>query len=158
VYDFPLPTTVVGTPPPEVCPGVKALAGGGVAPCGHTSNDEIYCVNGFWGVRHILEELIAGDLHEAQDAVTAINRSTKDRAIGFAVDKDEPHTVAMREKLSQSLGSGFAMVRPEETLLDLLWQEDERPAVLIVLGHLEKSAVEGEPPGIRIVLPGGKSW
>jgi hypothetical protein len=157
VYDFPLPTSVVGAPPPEVCPGVKVLAGGGVGPCGHTSSDEIYCINGFWGVRHILEELIAGDPHD-QDAVTAINRRTKDRAIRFAVDEDEPHTVAMRDKLSQSLGSGFAMVRPEETLLDLLWQEDERPAVLIVLGHLEKSPVKGEPPGIRIVLPGGKSW
>ena len=146
IYDFPLPE---GTPP-EMCRGMVRQPDGREVPCSHDANTPAYCINGFWGVRHVLEELSAIVERDAADAVTMVSRADRNGAVRLAMDIDDPGTQQMRDQLRTQLGSGFAPVEPLEDVLDLLWQPDKRPSVLILLGHVRSDG--GEP---RITLPGG---
>jgi hypothetical protein len=71
--------------------------------------------------------------------------------------QDEPaqqFVAAMKERL----GTGIKVVDPAEDPLDVLWDERNRPAMLIVLGHLETKVIAGEPLGPRIVLAPKTRW
>jgi hypothetical protein len=155
IYDFELPPDVVGAPVPKVCQGTK-IVGGKTVPCGHTCDDGVFCINGFWGVRHIVEELI-GEGGDDTDAVEKIERVRSEGAIRVAVDMYEKHIEDMHQRLTRELGASYAPVTRRDVLLDLLWNEEERPVLLVVLGHLETKVINGEPYGPRIVLPDG-TW
>jgi hypothetical protein len=166
LYDFQLPRKITGAPPPPICmgnsspsaaPGVSgdALLKG----CSHGPRDRVYCIYGFWGVRHRVEQLmpLGGSL---EDAVATI-RSNPQVGVCLAVGTSDAHTTQMAQELRAKLAKlGAVMVElgPGDDLLELLWQSQSRPAVLIVLGHLETKAVPGEPPGPRIVLLPKQKW
>ena len=58
--------------------------------------------------------------------------------------------------LASNLGTGvLRTIRDGEDLVASLFDDAQRPPVLVVLGHHEKRAIAGEPEGPRIVLPGG---
>jgi hypothetical protein len=154
IYDFKLPTPIEGAPVPEVCRGIKTGTDGKVVPCGHGPADGVYCINGFWGVRHVIEELIGTGV--GVDAIDTITRARRDGAVRLAVDKAEKHTDEMQQKFETVMGACFKTITPQDVLLDLLWRDAERPALLIILGHLETKRIVQEPIGRRIVLP--KGW
>jgi hypothetical protein len=105
----------------------------------------------------VLEELI-GQSDDSGNAIDAITRAGKARAIRLAVDEIEPHTKEMQAAFATEMDSAYAEVAPSEQILDLLWNESERPAVLAIVGHLETKDIAGEPLGPRIVPPGKKAW
>jgi hypothetical protein len=46
---------------------------------------------------------------------------------------------------------------PGADLIDLLWDDQQRPGILIVLGHMAERQVQGEPDEPRMLLP-KKKW
>jgi hypothetical protein len=156
IYDFNLPTLIAGAPVPEVCRGLRQATDGSVVPCGHKREDAVYCINGFWGVRHIVEELIGAG--SGVDAAHEIIRARTQGAVRLAVDTPEPHTEEMRRTFEKEMGESFAPITAHDALLDLLWKDAERPALLIVLGHLEIKPIAGDPVGPRIALPKDRDW
>jgi hypothetical protein len=88
--------------------------------------------------------------------VGGIERTSSEGAVRVAVDAAEPHTEEMEQIFEKEMGKSYAPVTSKDDLLDLLWKDAQRPALLVVLGHLETEPILGQPKGPRIVLP--KGW
>jgi hypothetical protein len=165
IYDYGRPTPIAGEPPKPVCLGW----GPGVGPqgppgkhCDHSQRTDTYCVYGFWGIRHVIEELIPlGEETEESDAKLQVTRSDSENAVWLSIDNDDAFTEKLENQLHDTLGPRvLRRVQPVDDLLALLWQADQRPVVLIVLGHVEAKTtiIEGEPIDLRIVLVPNKKW
>jgi hypothetical protein len=163
LYDFQLPQKIAGAQPPPVCmgganngEGNRTPGNGSVKRCSHGPRDKVYCIYGFWGIRHRVEQLVAlgGSL---EDAVEKIQPNPQ-AGVCLAVGTSDEHTTKMATELRAQLGTAVAELGPGNDLLDLLWQPQSRPAVLIVLGHLETATIFGEPEGPRIVLVPKQQW
>ncbi|MFL6196140.1 MAG: CHAT domain-containing protein [Thermoanaerobaculia bacterium] len=148
LYDYGLPERRAGEAPPPVCLG---------GACGHGPDDKVYCVNGFWGIRHALEVLLAR-AGELEDEVRVVQRPARDAAIFVAVEKGDQIAEDMAAELKKDLGATVRVAREEDELLDLLWDAKERPALLVLLGHLETKKIDDELPGPRIVIFPKKRW
>jgi hypothetical protein len=148
VYDYRLPITAAAVPPP-VCRGEKDGQ-----PCGHTYKDRVYCINGFWGVRHRVEQMMGYDLGivpklpPLDNAGVLVVRGYKDK-----------FTRQLADDLQNELGNRVVTVFPGDfPLLDSLWDRDKGPAALVLVGHMETRTVTGEPDVPRIVVEAGKQW
>ncbi len=64
----------------------------------------------------------------------------------------------MAKELRDKIGTAVVELEPGDDLLNLLWQSQSRPAVLVALGHLETRMIPGEPEGPRIVLVPKQKW
>jgi hypothetical protein len=142
-YDFRLPTRFYGRTP-KVCRGFTPEG----TPCGHTYKDKIYCVRGFWGYRHQLEEMIGPN---AGRRIGAVEFAGGCPAVQYVVSTEDGFTKALRDELKRQLGDAVSEINPGGTLIDALAEPSARPAVVIVLGHLEQTGTTG-PVGPRIVL------
>jgi hypothetical protein len=154
IYDFPLPKKVVAAPPARVCLGTPLLDPQHAAPgrgCPHNPDEEVYCVEGFWGIRHRLEQLIAqGDA--LRDAVGQIQRLPDRPGVCLATGVADPSATALTNLLQQTLEEDLCILRTQQEFIERLWQPENRPAVFILLSHLELSNKPGEPEGPRMLL------
>lgn len=155
IYDFGLPARIAGAEPLPVCLGVDPVDP--ARRCSHKSGDKVYCINGFWGIRHILEILLAR-AGELEDEVQVVERPAREAAVCLAFEPGDEFASEMAAKLATELGPAVRVVDEGEDLLDLLWDPERRPALLILLGHLETKTIDGEPEGPRIVLVPNKKW
>jgi hypothetical protein len=163
LYDFPLPQNIHGAPPPPVCLGYDGAAPAAPADypaqkCAHGFQDEVYCVYGFWGIRHQIEQLveIGG---QTKNAVTQIVPVSHEKTVRLAVGTTDDYTKELVKQMSQSLGTSFVETNlSAEDLLDLLWDDAQRPSILVVLGHLQLQPVAAEPDEPRIVLVPSQKW
>jgi hypothetical protein len=156
LYDWELPAGIPGTPPPPVCLGVVPDASGNAVDCAHGAGDKAYCVRGFWGVRHYVEEM----LNQQRNASQTVKRPAAD-VVRIVADSALTQAKTLQTHLTAALGTGNLTMDPgnETKLLDLLWQTPSaRPAVLIVLGHLETGALPGEPDTPRVEMQSGQEW
>jgi hypothetical protein len=156
LYDFEKPESGTG----DACLGHFRDANGIAQPCAHGARDRVYCINGFWGIRHRVEEFIAGG--QAGDVVKTISPLPGHELVRMAIDCSVPGAQKLSDDLQAELGAA-AVPGPiqSQALIQLLWQKPpQRPAVLLVLGHLETGAphFQDEPSGQRIVLVPEKSW
>lgn len=153
LYDWDLPDDPYGAPPSNVCLGYAA----GGAPCTHgPANNNMYCVRGFWGVRHLVEEL----LEQQRNASQTIPKPSSD-IIRIAASSALAQAATLQTNLNASCGAGVLASGPsqEDKLLDILWQDPPaRPAILIVLGHLETKPIAGQPDTPRIELQPSSEW
>jgi hypothetical protein len=153
LYDFRLPETTDQDPP--VCLG-SVVNAGTVQPCGHAFDSGVYCVNGFWCVRHQMEELIRREKElvgpVARPARAAVRLVGSNTLYGYS---------DLEQALTNAIGAPHLSTGPtvEAHLIDLLWAEPpERPAILIVLGHLDSQAIAGIPDSPGIVLQPAAEW
>jgi hypothetical protein len=148
LYDFELPEDQRG----DVCLGLVNKADGTVTLCDHGARSRAYCINGFWGVRHIVEEVIKKS--GADDAVLSIPKPKDAEPMCVAMDVSVAGVPEFHTELKNNLGNdSVAGPLDAKQLVQLLWQEPpKRPTVLVVLGHLNTSpiAAAGEPPIDRI--------
>lgn len=149
LYDFVLPAGAGGV---EVCLGHVRLADGTVGECSHGPNAggaRTICVNGFWGVRHYVEELLG----RGHDTAASVSRPAS-HAVRIVSDTTLKGAQALQTELKTAIGMQLATgPATEDELIDLLWrQPSERPAILIVLAHMDTTS---RPP--RIVLA-EKQW
>jgi hypothetical protein len=156
LYDFPLPVEIVGQNASPVCLGVTADASGKPVQCSHTADTPAYCVRGFWGIRHYVEEMIGKGTNTKPSIAKIANN-----AVRIVADTTLTPSARLIANLNTSLGVSQVTAGPldPDKLLDLLWANPpERPSILIVLGHLAKKPITGEPDGARIVLVPKSKW
>jgi len=100
LYDFQLPQKIAGAQPPPICVGNAgngegniALGNDSVKSCSHGPRDKVYCIYGFWGIRHRVEQLMAlgGSL---EDAVEKIQPNPQ-AGVCLAVGTSDEHTTKM---------------------------------------------------------------
>ena len=157
LYDFRLPKRNGQGQPEAVCLGVRLDSQGQPVACGHTCADRVYCVNGFWGIRHRVEEFL-GVGNAADPNVTRPSRVEAVRLVGDATISD---LTTLKKDLEREIGTAELAVGPasEDKLLDILWGvPPERPAILIILGHMQTGYKASEPDAGRIVLIDGEEW
>jgi hypothetical protein len=152
LYDYRLPQKLEDAP---ICRG----RGNGDA-CRHPDDETIVCVDGFWGVRHQVEQIMTfgTDASERVDAQTKLFRRGAGN-LHLALGDDSGPTRRMTQALEEELTAEEIRHWSVDTnLLDTIWNEDTRPSLVVVLGHLETKEIAGEPPGPRIVLAPGRAW
>lgn len=157
LYDFALPPKIAGASPAPVCLGTNGNeANGETKCCAHGPQDKVYCMYGFWGLRHRVEQLVdLGDnLVDAVDEVQPNPRS----GVCLAVGEVDNNTEEMARALRAQLGPAVVELAAGDDLLDVLWETQKRPAILVALGHLQTTDIVGEPVGPRLVLQPQKKW
>ncbi|MBL0156046.1 MAG: CHAT domain-containing protein [Bryobacterales bacterium] len=156
LYDWSLPPHRFQAPDPPVCLGSTLDANGQPVDCAHTSTDRVVCVRGFWGVRHYVEEL----LPQLRNVQLKIQKPAND-PVRLVASSTLPEATQLDTRLKSGLGLNSVVQGPwvEKDLLDLLWsQPAARPAVLVVLGHLQKQDIPSQPVGPRVELQPGSEW
>jgi hypothetical protein len=158
LYDFLVPDRRKGIADPPICLGVAVDAAGNSVACSHSSKDRVFCVRGFWGVRHYIEEIIGnGTLLNP-----TVSRASRD-PVRLVYDSNLAQSATLLKNLQNKLGASNVTVGPTDpdTLIDLLWDDPpKRPSILIVLAHLDTDdpVSVGEPEGERIVLEPQNKW
>jgi hypothetical protein len=164
LYDFPMPRTITGAAPAEVCRGFERTNADGspyaceqcLATCLHPDKREAVCVYGFWGQRLQIEQLLHTP-HQEVDAVTLLD-PVREGAVKVAVGLVGGLAASLASELASELGTAWVEeIIPPADLLTELWTDDRRPAILLLVGHYETRDLPGEPSGARLTLPGG-SW
>lgn len=140
-YDFDRPRTLFGVWS-SVCFGFKPDG----TPCGHDGSSRVYCLRGFWGYRHQLEERMDGAVNERINKVGSLLSAAKLR---YVVDSTAEGTKDLKDSL---LKLGAQETNGSGELLEMLRDDSRRPQVLLILAHLETRSKEKEPIGARIVL------
>lgn len=140
MYDFGLPKA--GEP---ICRGAKA---DGTA-CGHTWSNQAYCINGFWGVRHCIEDLLSV-------APGARPPPLPRSPLRLAVAVADAATTKLTDDL-KALAPGLVEHPLADELVKVLWTPGQRPSHLSVLGHLtvldaKSGDVEIRPAGRPALL------
>jgi hypothetical protein len=154
LYDFRLPDRPEGEPPPPVCNGFMKTDTG-EAPCGHRRKDATYCVRGFWGVRHRVEQLLGVTKEDAVQEISGVSGRPR---VHLAIGTPDTYTQQLSRQLREQLGPEVRELTATDSLLDILWSPTQRPAQVIILGHLETRKLQGEPPEPRLVLPSKDRW
>jgi hypothetical protein len=162
IYDFPLPTKVEGEPAPPVClghDGAPPLAVGQypAKTCKHGPDDEVYCIYGFWGLRHQVEQLVELS-GAAQDTITEIAPSSSESYVRVAAGVNDDYAKDLVKQMRAEMGAAFVETDSASDLVDLLWDDTTRPAILVVMGHMQLAHLDGEPKEPRIVLVPKKRW
>ena len=134
----------------EVCYGQSEPG----VPCGHSADSKAYCINGFWGYRHRIEELIGN--RETKDSVSDVFSIKKAGSLQFLHDQSIPPLEAKDPGHVLAALSGAQATQPKDgdDLLDALWNASSRPGMFVVFGHLTSEPRDGEPSGTRIPIPG----
>lgn len=162
-YDFPVPPQIAGAPKPQVCQGFRRTNPDGspfsckqcLSNCLHPDKEEAFCVYGFWGTRHQVEQL----LHTPFKREESISRlaPVRDGAVRVGVGLQGGLGAKLPGSLAQRVGAQWVReLTAAEDVLDELWTDDRRPAILVLLSHYETRTIAGQAPGPRLTLPGGK--
>jgi hypothetical protein len=164
LYDFAVPQAIEGQPETRVCHGFARVDGQGepyscqrcLNDCLYPDKREAFCVYGFWGMRHQVEQL----LHTPRQQETPVRRVHPVRAgaVRVAVGLEGGPSATLGAELAARLGATLVKpIEPAEDLLAGLWSDADRPAILVILGHYETRDLPEQPKGARITLP-GKRW
>jgi hypothetical protein len=156
LYDWTLPPSVDAIDSAPVCTGT--LGDGEACRCGPTSADTV-CVRGFWGVRHVIEEIVREQ--DAQDHVATIAPAGKAAPVLCTVGAqgDDQWSQGMLDDLGNALGPDRCeRLAAGSSLYARMWDEVQRPAVLVVVGHLTAKKVGAEPAGPRIYIDASEGW
>ncbi|MCB2149389.1 MAG: hypothetical protein KQI81_23110 [Deltaproteobacteria bacterium] len=146
IYDFELPDEIAGQTDPPICLG--SINGN---PCNHQWTDRVFCIRGFWGVRHRVEQLMFKQKAPAQ-------LQTKSQAtVLFAQGYTDEHTDKLKKDLSTSINQGLFKTLSGD-LLGNVWDRKSGPAMVVVIGHMETRIIPGESTGPRLVIVPGQQW
>jgi hypothetical protein len=154
IYDFDLPTELAGAPDPMICKGFQRKQPDGtpfscgdcLGQCLFPDKTKAVCVYGFWGMRHQIEQLVA-DKNEAPLELRPVGPG----AVAFSMGLDGRFLDEIPHDLEQKLGTFARRIADNEDVLPTLWS-DQRPAVLLLVGHYRVKDVDGEPVGPRLTL------
>lgn len=126
--------------------------------CQHPDKATAYCVFGFWGTRHQIEQLVGGVT--ARDSILTL-RPLRNGAVHLTVGLDDGMLATLPTKLRTALarraGDWLTIAEANEDLLVILRSDETRPAILLVASHYVPEAV-GNRSVPRIKLPGLNRW
>ena len=150
-------------PPPSapVCDGYRRQGADGARLSPRTCLDNClqgdrsgaFCVHGFWGARFSITQNFPGERN-----TPATPSPAAPRAVGVAAGVSGGPALKLAGDLADTLGAGRVVeIGANVELVELLWKEDHRPSLILVIGH---TAPEPAAPGIEpqpsITLPGGR--
>lgn len=116
--------------------------------CPHNPGRAVYCIEGFWGVRHRVEQLIGNT--GRVDGVHIINMTGRPGSIGLAANLNDPPTQAFRSLLHEKFRDACVEFTSGSSFYDF-WDEQKRPAAWIVLGHLESDRIGLMPMAVASI-------
>jgi hypothetical protein len=151
LYDWDLPSN----PSAPVCLGWTLDALGNAVPCTHHVTSGQYCVRGFWGVRHRIEELLPGT------PAKTVQPPTGDKPVRLIADAGLRESALLTTDLTTDLGAAALAAGPVQpaSLLDVLFKTTTaRPALLILLGHHERQLLPGGLGQSRIKIDSAPEW
>ena len=120
VYDWVLPDQ-----PTSICTGE----------CEHTASSGVYCLNGFWGARLIVEEFIKEKNIVVAPVITA-NAERPTCLVSVGREAKDKYSSRLLKDLVGSPGPLTAIEADAGSrLLDIMWDAGRRPGVLLVIGH-----------------------
>jgi hypothetical protein len=155
LYDFDQPSTKPSAAPAEVCKGFtrpehsckKCLEN-----CLYPDKTKTYCVFGFWGTRHKVEQLLHTPF-QREEAITEIKPAAQ-KAVQISVGVRGKIVDQFIPTLKLTLGQDSVHdLQSLDEMMKRLWSQEDRPAILLVLGHYETPA----PNQPRITFA-GKDW
>lgn len=166
VYDFDTPENVHGPKEAEVCRGFRREHSPNnryscrecLDNCLHKDKSEAFCVYGFWGLRHQVEQVLHPPFKQ-EDAIRTVKAGANPASaeLCVAVGVNSPYAQSLGTDLINKLGApAVRQLDGTRGLLDLLWDDKERPRLTVVLGHYETLDKVNEPKGPRVRLPGGQ--
>lgn len=159
IYDAPRPASAA-----LVCHGYLRKDQGGQAltaracldTCLYADRSNVHCIYGFWGMRMRIDQSIGG---APRDATTEIFPA-RDKAVHVSVGLPKGPALQLADMLAVELGQQrIRNLTDTDDLIDLLWNDRERPAVLVIVGHAEPTQSPAtQQPVSRITLPGQNRW
>jgi hypothetical protein len=162
LYDFAIPTDEDDDHPSEVCKGFLRRKRNEFIECGeclhdclHPDKSEAYCVWGFWGMRHRVEQLLHAEGKE--EASIEEVKPIREDLLRLTIGIDGPFAATLAHDLSELIGKKRVkeIVEPSD-VVSTLWSDAERPAILVLLGHYENHKKFG--PRIRDRKEKWLSW
>jgi hypothetical protein len=159
LYDFPTPPELKA----KVCHEFTQKNGDGsiyscqqcLGNCVHPDKEKAFCVYGFWGQRHQIEQVLHTPFKQ-EDAITGL-KPVRDGAVLVAVGLTGGIAATLAADLAKELGQQWVReVTQSEDVLTELWSDARRPIILLLVGHYETRDLPGQPPGPRLILPGQK--
>ena len=141
LYDYPVP----GQEDAPVCLGCHD---------GQHADSHAFCIKGFWGVRHVIEEVLHSPARRAEPPY---ERPSQAQAVLVSLDELNSYTEEVVAALREASG---LEIRPfdgdSDQLIDRLWAMDPRVAIAVLLGHVELNASPGSLGSARLALPRGR--
>ena len=142
LYDFEVPAEKPDAAPVGVCKGFTRpgyTCDKCLKDCLHPDKSKTFCVYGFWGMRHKVEQLLHTPF-QTENAITVI-KPMPEKAVQVSVGVKGKIVDSFVSGLEETLGKTTVhSVQSIEELLKRLWTEKDRPAILLVLGHYETTA------------------
>lgn len=121
--------------------------------CRSGSTDTI-CVRGFWGIRHVIEEFVRSeDIDAPTDTVTHPDGAAP---VACTLGVADNWSTALISRLEQRFGPNTVLrLQAGDSLFERLRDEAQRPAVLVLIGHLSNQPVINvanapDPPHISV--------
>jgi hypothetical protein len=161
LYDYNLPPDIHGGPDYPVCIGKKFDEGkydsfkcGHGFGCPHNPDILTFCIEGFWGIRHKIEQIFSNsNLADFNNTIPVDDHSK----IFYSYNFRDTYSNALSLKM-QEFTPKVITIEPSTSLMDLLWNLESRPTTLIVFGHLETKPIDQEPIGARIITFPKADW
>lgn len=143
VYDYTLPQGQAFRDA-SICyanvPPVRPLRPGEKG-CPHFPGQEVICVEGFWIVRHRFE-LLSEDLYKGIAVTPRAERATApvpNPLVLLGVSASSLDSLDLTKSLRDMLKNELAEIGPGDApVAEMLWKEERRPAIFVVLSHLLK--------------------
>ncbi|GAA5094355.1 hypothetical protein GCM10025760_25490 [Microbacterium yannicii] len=128
LYDWDLPESSNALAAATVCRGI---VDGALCTCGPDGPG--LCVRGFWGIRFVIEEMIGEGSNER---LTAARGGAEGHLVVCTNGTSDKWSDDIATTLSGAFGDLVDDFADDASLLDLLWDEQRRPAVLVAVGHV----------------------
>jgi hypothetical protein len=143
LYDYPVPDQADA----PVCVGRHD---------GQHPDSRAFCIKGFWGVRHIIEETLRSPARRAEPPY---ERPSQAQAVLVSLDELNLYTQEVVAGLRKASGLEINPFEGDsEELVDRLWATDPRVAIAVLLGHVELDASAGRLARARLALPRGRQF
>jgi hypothetical protein len=113
--------------------------------CRHSPGQDVICIEGFWSVRHRIEQ-ISEDLQQLDGQPPSVGVERKDRItvpspnplVGFGLGVSSGATADTLKRLRAAFGKELHEFTSDDAPVEsALWQPNRRPGVLVLLSHLE---------------------
>jgi hypothetical protein len=123
---------------------------------GQHPDSQAFCIKGFWGVRHIIEEVLRSPARRAEPPY---ERPSQPQAVLVSLDELNLYTQEVVAALREASGFEISPFEGDgDELVDRFWATDPRVAIAVLLGHVELDASAGMLAPARLALPQGRRF
>lgn len=115
--------------------------------CNHNPEAAVICMEGFWGIRHQIEQYITPPEKMDMQAKLPV---TKNSPIIYSFNINDQEIISVIQSLPQ-YKLPVKCIADEKDIFSPIWKKEHCPATLLVFGHLETKPKSDEPDEPRIL-------